>query len=169
MRTLKLKDICGYLPYSLKVCEKNTGKIFYVLGIELDAKLYHCSDSEYDWWNMDNFKPVLRPLSDLYRAVSHNGKEIVPIVECAKIAYPLHDFQAVGIEENEIYAQCGNRLRFFYNKGIFQGMDGCGKTYPLGNQIVFFNYLHELKVDYGGLIDAGLAIDAGTLDSNPYK
>ena len=28
---------------------------------------------------------------------------------------------------------------------------------------------YELKIDYRGLIDVGLAIDVNTLDFNPYK
>jgi hypothetical protein len=29
--------------------------------------------------------------------------------------------------------------------------------------------LHELKIDYRGLIESSLAIDANTLETNPYK
>jgi hypothetical protein len=37
------------------------------------------------------------------------------------------------------------------------------------NQVALFDYLQELKIDYRNLIDSGLAIDAGTLETNPYK
>jgi hypothetical protein len=32
-----------------------------------------------------------------------------------------------------------------------------------------FDFLHELKIDYRGLIDAKLAIDANTLGNNFYE
>jgi len=41
--------------------------------------------------------------------------------------------------------------------------------YKAINQYQLFDYLHELKIDYRGLIDAGLAIDVNTLEVNPYK
>ena len=37
------------------------------------------------------------------------------------------------------------------------------------NQYQLFDYLHELKIDYRGLIDAGLAISVYDLDENPYE
>jgi hypothetical protein len=37
------------------------------------------------------------------------------------------------------------------------------------NQYQLFDFLHELKIDYRGLIDAGLAVDCNTLEVNPYK
>ncbi|MDR1562281.1 MAG: hypothetical protein LBS54_04230 [Dysgonamonadaceae bacterium] len=152
MRQLKLKDIIGYLPYGLAMKYiDNTVTIFYSLPA-LEPNI-----------------PILRPLSDLYRTITHNGKEIVPIIELAKIAYPEGDFQVVNIKGSEIYAQYRNIFRFFYNEGLFQKMDGYGKTYPLNDQIVFFDYLNELKIDYRGLIDEGLAININTLDFNLYK
>ena len=41
--------------------------------------------------------------------------------------------------------------------------------YKAINQYQLFDYLHELKIDYRRLIDAGLAIDVNTLEVNPYK
>jgi hypothetical protein len=164
MRTLELKDICGYLPHGLIVYKKNTGEIFPVFGIEINRREYH----SYDWWNMDNFKPILRPLSDLYRTITHNGKEIIPIIECAKIALPDFEFIPAG---ELCYWQSKHRglIQFYMERGAFtvNFVDDLG--YIMVNQIPLFDYLNELKIDYRGLVEAGLAIDANTLDINPYK
>jgi hypothetical protein len=80
------------------------------------------------------------------KGYTHNGKEIVPIVECAKIAFPELDFILYEIERRgEFYAQCGDSKRVFYNRGIFYEMDGYGHTHPIEDQYLFFDYLHELK------------------------
>jgi hypothetical protein len=44
-----------------------------------------------------------------------------------------------------------------------------GDSLYLHGQAYLFDYLHELKIDYRNLIDSGLAIDANTLETNPYK
>ena len=36
------------------------------------------------------------------------------------------------------------------------------------NQVAFFDYLHELKIDYRGLIDAGLAVSTHDVDGVVY-
>jgi hypothetical protein len=60
-------EICGYLPYDVKMYDKRTAKIFPVVGIEMKNRLYHSSGSDNDWWCINDFKPILRPLSDLCR------------------------------------------------------------------------------------------------------
>jgi hypothetical protein len=129
---------------------------------------FHGVETVYNVLN-NEYKPILRPLSDLYRPIMHNGKEIVPIVECAKMVYPNLKFVLYETENKEIYAQCGFQSRFFYNNGIFCEINGYGHSCNIQNQYQLFDYLHELKIDYRGLIDAGLAIDCNTLENNPYK
>ena len=68
-RKLELKDICGYLPYGL--CFED--------GIKL-TEYGILSNLNY----LTHLAIILRPLSDLYCAITHNGKEIVPIVEDRK-------------------------------------------------------------------------------------
>jgi hypothetical protein len=36
-------------------------------------------------------------------------------------------------------------------------------------KITLLDFLHELKIDYRGLINAGSVIDVNTLEINPYK
>jgi hypothetical protein len=41
--------------------------------------------------------------------------------------------------------------------------------FPIYNQFVLFDYMNELKIDYRGLIYAGLAMSVYDLETNPYK
>ena len=177
-RKLELKDIACYLPYGLETTTDRTSEIhtiycmrdkyFYITGFDGIILIEFC-------------KPILRPLSDLYKTIIHNGKEIVPIVELAKIAFPRHKHFILrpknGIRDERCVLFCGNLdlYDFEYNSidsafYCFGSSSGFIREYKLTpNQYQLFDYLNELKIDYRGLIDVGLAIDCNTLDINPYK
>jgi hypothetical protein len=174
MRTLELKDICGYLPHELHClnCDGMVEMIDYdnignlVRGIELQ------DDAEDDEWVANQqYKPILRPLSVLYRTITHNGKEIIPIVECAKI----HDDKTDWTCD---LGECALRLAYdkkepqiwfdFSQNGFHTGFDSYGVVF-VNNQFQLFDYLHELKIDCHGFIESGLAIDCNTLEYNHYK
>jgi hypothetical protein len=59
---------------------------------------------------------------------------------------------------------------FIYNGNRFN-LSWCNlpKGFPVVNQTILFDCMNELKIDYRGLIESGLAIDANTLKANPYK
>jgi hypothetical protein len=167
MRTLRQEDICGYLPHGLEWmpdetrCEI-TGMQFENYSVTKLIVRYLCGGEwEYDRSSV-NGKPILRPLSDLYRSITHNGKDIVPIVECAKISIPEIDW-----EHNNAPAK--NKLYEFGYDCDFGFFCYGEQKYHIENQYQLFDYLNELKIDYRGLVEAGLAIDANTLDINPYK
>jgi hypothetical protein len=174
MRKLELKDIAGYLPHGLKICIDDglfVAEVQNVIGVVNGRYVvddcYYCSDelrtaSVGD--DNDIVKPILRPFSDLYQTITHNGKEIVPIVEIGKM---------VDNTESHLWKiseYCGNacaKKRISYL--IF---NQTGKFEYSGynvNSIEIFDFLNELKIDYRGLIKAGLAVDCNTLEINPYK
>jgi hypothetical protein len=120
--------------------------------------------------NNEYIKPILLPLSDLYKIITHNGKEIIPIVELAKISFG-NDFDFRLFDKNAQFKGNGDNIHFWYSEkfnafGAFRTKEGI--HLPIQNQYELFDYLHELKIDYRGLIDAGLAIDVNTLENNPY-
>jgi len=171
-RKLELKDIAVYLPYGLKIMDFESEVIYPFLGYEIDTTLTKIIlyDEETDWWNLSNFKPILRPISDLYRIITHNGKEIVPIVELANMVINGCEFVVENCKGNN-YARFGNNY-FTFGRGsflYFQIIENENIKFDIKNQYKLFDYLHELKIDYRGLIDEGLAIDANTLDNNPYE
>lgn len=161
-KTLELKDIVGYLAYGLHClnCDNMIEEIEFdnvgnlIRGIDLQ------DEAEYDdWVACQQYKPILRPLSDLYKTITHNGKEIVPIVELAKMHRPEYKW---FFDET---CACCEREKFNY----FNGFNAGSFNGKVCNQHQLFDYLHELKIDYRGLIDAGLAVDVNTLEINPYK
>jgi hypothetical protein len=173
MRTLELKDICGYLPYGLKAQYSNNQTQDVITDVvnmpdndDIKLTIGYIGSGEHIWM----YKPILRPLSDLYRAITHNGEEIVPIVECAKIS--------ISNENWKLKDECAflkfNGMSFVFNTDEDGGFFVTIRSAPLvplcaPNQFKLFDFLHELKIDYRGLIDDGLAIDANTLENNPYK
>jgi hypothetical protein len=184
MGNLEFKDICCYLPYKIIM---HAGKIektelnYPVLGIDTDNILTYINgeDGETIYLNIEQYhlKPILRPLSDLYKAITHNGKEIVPLVELAKISYPGHSeyiFQRTLDDCYQVVIRHGGEkawkddILFFFIGGesasVFSSKDA-----PARRGYQLFDYLHELKIDYRGLILKGLAVDVNTLDINPYK
>ena len=141
---MKLEEICGYLPYKLKVAltkdyseeldwedwggkeeDYKEGTIWQVAGYGDDDLYIPCGDSDLDivlrkgnaWINIswEDVKPILRPLSDLTKPVLPDGK--IPLVELAKIQ----------------------------------------------NQLQLFQKLYEWHFDIFGLIEKGEAIDINTL------
>ncbi len=71
MNKLKLEYLAPYLPYGLKVSKIHTlharqgiGNIYHVIDAVNEGKL--------------QYRPILRPLSDLTKEIDHNGERFVP-------------------------------------------------------------------------------------------
>ena len=128
-------------------------------SIELIQKAEDLAFINCGSYTISQLTPILRPISDLYKTITHNGKEIVPIVELAKIHRPEYKWFF-----DETHAYC-DRERFLY----FNGFNVDSMNVKVCNQYKLFDYLHELKIDYRGLIDAGLAVSVYNLYENPYK
>ena len=185
-RKLELRDIAGYIPYAFKVQHQIPTSItigeLRVLGITknsivnsefIDAE-YTVKSSDYEndklyVIKIKDTKPILRPLSDLYKTIKHNGKEVVPIVELAKIACPCLEWElwkniAVSSDRDDGFITAKikweeSEYYFSYTKE-----DGAIKNLPQ-----LFDYLHELKIDYRGLIDEGLAVSVYDFENEIYN
>ena len=196
MKKLKKKHVAGYLPYGLRclncdgMIEKiefdNIGSLMRGIDLQDEAK-------DDAWAGSQQYKPILRPISDMYRPIRHNGEEIVPIVEVMKrlrlfrtvkrsgedilpigevINTPLKKYDEIGAEEDYGLIRAEGKLyKFEYDIEFeaFTATDVYGNHAIPGHQHKLFDYLHALKIDYRGLIAAGLAVDANTLKNNPYK
>jgi len=167
MKKLEYKDICGYLPHDLKIMDNERETVYPFLGYEIDTTLTKILlyDEETDWWNLSNFKPILRPNTDLYKPITHNGKEIVPILELAKTQRAF-DWVVGEDDFGNLCAKYGEVFFGFKNHSFY--------LHDFSNDLIYdqyqlFDYLHELKIDYRGLIDAGLAISVHDLEFNPYN
>lgn len=169
-RELTLTDIAGYLEHPL-LGQHPSGNICWI-DVEFVAK-YGIA--------LAGYKPVLRPMSDLYREITdkdyNGGKPFVPSIELAKLL----DLDSYGgfyqsyklISDRhcvEIYLW--GELQFVFHANELQLERLSSKTYCsilLREYISIFDLLHLLMFDYRGLIDAGLAVSVYDLKRNPYE
>lgn len=73
MKTLELKDICGYLPYWLMQKHYNDVCSFTIATQSCMGKdVFHEMPIRFG-------KPILRPMSDLTEEITHRGEKFVPL------------------------------------------------------------------------------------------
>lgn len=153
---LTLEHIAGHLPYGLKYILPDTNKpiIDYVTFSEAWALLPQHGSKR---------KMILRRL-DLTKPILVEGKEVIPIVELAKIAFPgeSHEWK---LRNNRGLAINYYHLIFGYKQGGFYTL----KSMEIPNQKLLFQWLYKNHYDLDGLIDLNLAIDVDTLEVNPYE
>ena len=87
MKTLELKDICGYLPYGLRIMRSptNVPVVAELLDIRKDFTILGPG-------HIDTYRAVLRPMSDLTKGIIHRGEKFVPILALDKLnCFPISD------------------------------------------------------------------------------
>lgn len=87
MKTLELKDICGYLPYGLRIMRSptNVPVVAELLDIRKDFTILGAG-------HIDTYRAVLRPMSDLTKEITHKGEKFVPILALDKLnCFPISD------------------------------------------------------------------------------
>jgi len=147
---LELKHLATYLPYNLKY--QLYGNFPIKEGVENIIKDIRVIDLKniqkvIDW---ETCKPILRPLSDLTKEITHNGETFVPV-----------EWFEIGDDENL-------SIEFdFGNIKTIKSLESLAKN-GFCNDIIFFPYglthqLIEWHFDVFGLIDNGLAIDINSL------
>ena len=158
MEKLELKHLAPYLPYRLNLLVTSNdictigdsyNRVYKGNKIGMDCKeLEIIVDFQYE-----HLKPILRPLSDLTKAIKHNGKNFIPLAEIL-ISIPEADFRFKNYKNTVI--ECWNysnddSLKFYLPPII--GM----------NEYKHIQKLFEWHFDVFGLIEKGLAIDINTL------
>ena len=170
-RELKHYEIAGYLPYKLQFnCNLSNGqKIYNVVECFEKLRSTNIEGEHFVYYfnaplGNEDIKPILYPTETLYKPTTHNGEEIVPIVEIGRMVDNINaDLWRLGEHAGKPCAKKRTSYLVFDELGRFQY-----SGYNV-NSIKLFDYMNELKIDYRGLIDAGLAIDVNTLENNPYK
>ena len=179
MDKLELKDIAPYLPYDIKVCTSygnNTlNKPKKLLGADIDRLRTSKSYSIY---------PLLRPMSDLIKEITHNGETFVPMLYLAGIEDRNNQYldddkegePIIGIDENDF--DMGSMTyaitkRFVYDKDLkCFAID----IYDEGSELEYresfasksyelLQVLYELHFDVNDLISRGLAINLNEVDN----
>lgn len=168
MKTLELKDICGYMPYGLM---QKHYKNVCPFAVEIQS---HIGGYVFLKIPFRHGKPLLRPMSDITKEIIHEGERFVPIVELAHIIEPGDNWQVYRdgagdiVEYEDDDEKCIAHLR--YSSDCFElNVGDDTETITMPETIAFFDKLNEWMFDYRGLISAGLAIDVNTLPENPYE
>ena len=177
-RLLELKDIAGYLPYGLKVQDRDMD-IWSLSQLGnanpcMDGDIGLCTDDgsyqQYDY--LDKIKPILRPMYDLTKEITHRGETFVPMVELAKLSInwvkTVWDVSDNGLFVYGLYGCSGDIIKFYYRPSCFY-VSETNATERDNDQVILFNKLAEWMFDYRGLISAGLAVDVNMLTENPYE
>ena len=140
---LELKHLAPYMPYGLKIQILNH-KCDYV-GIEFSEinGYYFLGDSLHVSYNggstgksIEDFKPILRPLSDLTKEIEVNSEKFIPIN------------YFLGDDSDLVYEACLIHNDFSY------------LPYNLVQKLL------EWHFDVFGLIEQGLAIDINDLPNS---
>lgn len=168
MEKLTLENIACNLP-GLKFLNEKSGKIFHATGAyETDSgTLIITNGDEHHSLDIWPYKPLYRPMSDLTKPIIIEGKEVTPIVELAKIAFPKDTWRVFA---DSSYMAISKTLKdFAFANGSFFSSDKNNCNIAVSNQPQLFQWLYKNKFDLHGLIEKSLAIDANTLETNPYN
>lgn len=96
---LEIKHLAGYLPYGLKGIY--SGRETEIEFISKDGLL--TNDSFQHHLNYSEFKPILRPLSDLTKDIEVNGEKFVPSIKVYGLIdiYDFSDIKELSFETAE--------------------------------------------------------------------
>lgn len=140
---IEIKELVGYLPYGLKMKVNDVQFYRYEIMTLCDKTgLSNIGISDVIDEPQD-FKPILRPLSDLTKEIEHNGERFVPVdVLCPKESYLTEYERKVDICRLEMQGA----IRFSYSA------------------FCIVQQLYEWHFDLYDWIERGLAIDINTLN-----
>ena len=149
---LEIKHLTPYLPYGLKmIFESKGGRVITLTGITHQGPYgVTITDGHGSMWLKHcGFKPILHPLSDLTKEITHNGETFSPIEALNQEFFDGDEYE----------------IKFYPNGCYFYvSRNGVHCVVPQGKMI---NKLAEWHFDFQGLIEAGLAIDVNMLDVCP--
>ena len=185
---LEIKHLSPYLPYSLKVKlppipESGIKEHVMVAEAELSNNWVTISGILRN----SNYKPILRPLSDLIIKIEHNNANFIPLEELVKQycltrrgrdgeSYGLYRFSNLRIEENANGFQClwsepmtdkiTQEKSFTYDpflRRFLTRIESERAPIGVGYQLDMFNKLFEWHFDVLNLIPEKLALNINTL------
>lgn len=132
-KELLLKDLCARLPYGVKINETIQG-YFTVIGLTTERVFTTCEvEGSHNDFSIECIKPYLFPLSSMKE---EQRKEFLSVA---------------GYERRE--DDCGRHTETYYYDMVGHEHE----FYPNSDAIDYCNKNH---LDYRGLIEKGLAIDA---------
>lgn len=173
MEKLTLEHIAPFgkgLHAKTKESKYKNPEIGIITSIQYDANIDEqvviSTGNGYYLSSVENTIPVFRHM-DLTKPITIEGKEVIPLCEIFK---NITDFESEiykDINDNILGIRCGT-ITFQHAGGTIFILKSKDKVLPFNCKIPM-NYLYSNKFDVEGLIDAGLAIDVNTLETNTYN
>ena len=112
MKTLELKDICGYMPYGLM---QKHYKNVCPFAVKIQS---HIGGYVFLKIPFRHGKPLLRPMSDLTKEITHEGERFVPLLALDKLnCFPISD-----TDKALRYYDKLNEWMFDYRNLIYAGL-----------------------------------------------
>lgn len=170
---LELKHLAPYLPYGITIRVFREGQSLFVEDILISGEMldYLFENSEHRRHSRFIYKPILHPLSDLTKPITHNGETFVPIYELFK-NYALREVDTTNLSDEFGCKMEDDTINLFCNGFLF-GYDLLDNSFcfllneeslPVSNQLEMFEKLHEWHFDTKNLIGQGIAIDLNTVN-----
>lgn len=167
-KKIKMEELCPYLPYRLKI---QTAYGLHVMNSEVDR---FSDDPNISIRavinNPDQYKPVLRNLSDLTKEIEHNGEKFVPILRIFHEAGIIHNFESFEFITDKAldfrpckYGVKDNELSFWYEPEYQLFMYEGDEEIPALHQYTLHTKLFEYHFDIFGILDKKLGIDLNTI------
>ncbi|KGT09525.1 hypothetical protein NV63_06780 [Elizabethkingia anophelis] len=165
MDKLELKDIAPYLQYNLQMQYEPTREIGVLESIlhannEYDELRFGIStmfQSDHYWL----FKPILRPMTDLTKEITHNGETFIPIARLLRMKFPdeplIGRYSIIKVSKSGYPRAC---FEFMSTKEI--------RIYPFelfDAPYWIIQKLQEWQFDTEKLIERGLAINLNEVDN----
>tara|TARA_R110000772_G_C13017270_1_gene410128 strand:- start:55 stop:450 length:396 start_codon:yes stop_codon:yes gene_type:complete len=128
---LELKHLAPYLPYGLKYNNIKNNNTYTMRSISTEINMV-----DFGWGDameLNEVKPILRPLSDLTKEIKHDGDKFTPCTD------------------------------YYYLKDELEELSTLDSSYIRYTRYNVVKVLFELHFDVFGLIEKGLAIDINTL------
>ena len=156
---ITIEDLAPYLPHGLRG-KANVTEHYQegfkincnLIGIKKSIITLKCYDLSGNAWRgveettLRNFKPILRPLSDLTKEIEHEGERFVPIDE-----FFVMFGGAISLKSGHY-----NWKKDFVDNLLYSPYTTY--SYQVFYQLIKWNF------DVFGLIEKGLAIDINTLE-----
>ena len=104
-KELNFKHISPYLPYNLK-CKypygKKEGLVRDIHNLSIDEQDIKMSINFMEGQHIWMFKPLLRPMSDLFNKVQYKGESITPMERIIRIATGWYDEGVLSISDYKL-------------------------------------------------------------------
>lgn len=157
MDKLELKDLAPYYAYELLFMSKY--KTIHKLGIHNEMRGKGIESRTID--QCLEMKPLLRPMSDLTKEITHNGETFIPIVRLLRMKFP--DEPLIGRYSIIKVSKSG------YPRAYFEFMATKDiRIYPFelfDAPYWIIQKLQEWHFDTEKLIERGLAINLNEVDN----